>query len=48
MHLSHKALLHQEKTPDPFSQTDLVGSTAMSERLEPAVLARVLNGYFQP
>jgi class 3 adenylate cyclase len=26
---------------------DLVGSTAMSEQLEPAVLARVLNGYFQ-
>ena len=26
---------------------DLVGYTAMSERLEPAVLARVLNGYFQ-
>jgi adenylate cyclase len=27
--------------------TDLVGSTEMAERLEPAVLARVLNGYFQ-
>ena len=26
---------------------DLVGFTEMSERLEPAVLARVLNGYFQ-
>jgi class 3 adenylate cyclase len=26
---------------------DLVGYTAMGERLEPAVLARVLNGYFQ-
>jgi adenylate cyclase len=26
---------------------DLVGYTALSERLEPAVLARVLNGYFQ-
>lgn len=26
---------------------DLVGFTAMSERLEPPVLARVLNGYFQ-
>jgi adenylate cyclase len=26
---------------------DLVGYTAMSERLEPALLARVLNGYFQ-
>jgi adenylate cyclase len=26
---------------------DLVGYTAMSERLEPAVLARMLNGYFQ-
>ncbi len=26
---------------------DLVGSTAMSDRLEPALLARVLNGYFQ-
>jgi class 3 adenylate cyclase len=26
---------------------DLVDYTAMSERLEPAVLARVLNGYFQ-
>ncbi len=26
---------------------DLAGYTAMSERLEPAVLARVLNGYFQ-
>jgi class 3 adenylate cyclase len=26
---------------------DLVGSTAMSDRLEPTVLARVLNGYFQ-
>jgi class 3 adenylate cyclase len=26
---------------------DLVGYTAMSERLEPAELARVLNGYFQ-
>jgi class 3 adenylate cyclase len=26
---------------------DLVGYTAMSERLEPAVLARVLNGYLQ-
>ena len=26
---------------------DLVGYTAMSERLDPAVLARVLNGYFQ-
>jgi len=26
---------------------DLVGYTAMSERLEPVVLARVLNGYFQ-
>jgi len=26
---------------------DLVGYTAMSERLEPDVLARVLNGYFQ-
>ena len=26
---------------------DLVGYTAMSERLEPAVLARVINGYFQ-
>lgn len=26
---------------------DLVGYTAMSERLEPAVLAHVLNGYFQ-
>ena len=26
---------------------DLVGFTALSERLEPAVLARVLNGYFQ-
>ncbi|HEY7204580.1 MAG TPA: adenylate/guanylate cyclase domain-containing protein [Methylomirabilota bacterium] len=26
---------------------DLVGYTAMSERLEPTVLARVLNGYFQ-
>jgi adenylate cyclase len=26
---------------------DLVGSTAMSGQLEPAVLARVLNGYFQ-
>src|SRR4029453_14550172 len=25
----------------------LGGSTAMSDRLEPAVLARVLNGYFQ-
>lgn len=27
--------------------TDLVGYTALSERLEPAVLARILNGYFQ-
>jgi len=27
--------------------SDLVGYTAMSERLEPAALARVLNGYFQ-
>jgi class 3 adenylate cyclase len=27
--------------------SDLVGYTAMSERLEPDVLARVLNGYFQ-
>lgn len=27
--------------------SDLVGYTALSERLEPAVLARVLNGYFQ-
>jgi class 3 adenylate cyclase len=27
--------------------SDLVGYTAMSERLEPAVLARVMNGYFQ-
>ena len=26
---------------------DLVGYTAMGERLDPAVLARVLNGYFQ-
>jgi adenylate cyclase len=26
---------------------DLVGYTALSERLEPAVMARVLNGYFQ-
>jgi adenylate cyclase len=26
---------------------DLVGYTAISERLEPAILARVLNGYFQ-
>jgi adenylate cyclase len=26
---------------------DLVGYTALSERLEPAVLGRVLNGYFQ-
>lgn len=26
---------------------DLVGYTAMSEQLEPAMLARVLNGYFQ-
>jgi class 3 adenylate cyclase len=26
---------------------DLIGYTALSERLEPAVLARVLNGYFQ-
>jgi adenylate cyclase len=26
---------------------DLVGFTAMSERLEPAVLARVLDGYYQ-
>ena len=26
---------------------DLVGYTALSERLEPPVLARVLNGYFQ-
>jgi adenylate cyclase len=26
---------------------DLVGYTALSERLEPAVLARMLNGYFQ-
>jgi len=26
---------------------DLVGYTAMSERLEPVVLARILNGYFQ-
>lgn len=26
---------------------DLVGYTALSERLEPSVLARVLNGYFQ-
>ena len=26
---------------------DLVGYTAMSERLEPSVLARILNGYFQ-
>lgn len=26
---------------------DLVGYTAMSERLEPAVLARIVNGYFQ-
>ena len=26
---------------------DLVGYTALGERLEPAVLARVLNGYFQ-
>jgi adenylate cyclase len=26
---------------------DLVGYTAMSERLEPTVLARLLNGYFQ-
>ena len=26
---------------------DLVGYTAMSERLEPAALARLLNGYFQ-
>ena len=26
---------------------DLVGYTALSERLEPATLARVLNGYFQ-
>jgi class 3 adenylate cyclase len=26
---------------------DLVGYTALSEQLEPAVLARVLNGYFQ-
>jgi class 3 adenylate cyclase len=26
---------------------DLVGYTALSERLEPTVLARVLNGYFQ-
>ena len=27
--------------------SDLVGYTAMSERLEPAVLARILNGCFQ-
>src|SRR5262245_25910928 len=27
--------------------SDLVGYTAMSERLEPAVLARIMNGYFQ-
>jgi adenylate cyclase len=27
--------------------SDLVGFTAMSEQLEPALLARVLNGYFQ-
>ncbi len=27
--------------------SDLVGYTALSERLEPATLARVLNGYFQ-
>jgi adenylate cyclase len=27
--------------------SDLVGYTGLSERLEPAVLARVLNGYFQ-
>ena len=27
--------------------SDLVGYTALSERLEPAALARVLNGYFQ-
>ncbi len=27
--------------------SDLVGYTAMSERLEPAALAHVLNGYFQ-
>jgi len=27
--------------------SDLVGYTAMSERLEPVVLARVMNGYFQ-
>ena len=27
--------------------SDLVGFTAMSEKLEPAVLARVLDGYFQ-
>lgn len=26
---------------------DLVGYTAMSERLEPAALARIVNGYFQ-
>src|SRR5262245_12928945 len=41
--------------PDPGAEfkvvtalfSDLVGYTALSERLEPAVLARVLNGYFQ-
>jgi class 3 adenylate cyclase len=27
--------------------TDLVGYTAMSEQLEPPVMARILNGYFQ-
>lgn len=27
--------------------SDLVGFTAMSEKLEPAVLARILDGYFQ-
>jgi class 3 adenylate cyclase len=27
--------------------SDLVGYTAMSERLEPTVLARIMNGYFQ-
>ena len=42
--------------PDPMAPerkvatalfADLVGYTALSERLEPAILARVLNGYFQ-
>ena len=45
--LGSRAELPAERKVVTALFSDLVGYTAMSERLEPAVLARVVNGYFQ-